>query len=816
MQEEVEVYPYRRLHRQHSDTSERKTKPAKSFRGPGLHWPNPGQAFVKLASLQEIMLLALGFFVSRGIIMEELVPMAPAFYAAAVFTNRQRKVPLLIAMALGLFTILVGSAYWYSILVLFVLALAIGRVGRTIQTRWYFVPAMVFVANMSVKSLALLAEQPTLYQSLILIFESVFTAGLSGAFLIPLQNLGKKGPIARNLEEIICAAVVGMALIMGISDLHVGFFSVGGIASRLVIMLLALQGGAALGAASGVAVGIIPSISTIIVPSVIGTYAFSGLLAGLMRNWGKIGVATGAFLGNLMLSLYIIDARDLTKMLLETAVALAFLFGIPARCLDIAGRKVLLNAGGTAADDRARYQELVARKLQDLGELFKELSRAFREISTEMDSHKQERLGSIFHSVTTKVCGNCPVFAVCWQTEVYNTYQQILDLFAAVEIKGKIGPEDIPAEIRKRCVRTKELAITVNCLFDTYRLDSFWRNKVEEAKGLVAAQLLGVSGIMGNLAQEIRFNAGLQEELENRLQAELLELGLAVERVEVVEAAEGNLEIYVYKEPCTGKMECNTLMVPLVSHIFNQAYGADRSGCALKSGELVCCCKLVPKTSYQVTTGVAQQRQEGTMVCGDCHSILHIKGGKLAVALSDGMGAGARAARESSVSLALLNALLSNGFDKDLALKTINSTLTLRSQSETFATVDLVLLDTYTGEAEFVKIGAPPSFLKRGAQVGVVKSTNVPIGILQKIEIESVIKHLRPGDILVMVTDGILDVLSGAENKEELFCSILRDIRAGEAQELAELLLLQALAMSEERSPGDDMTVLVVSLDKWE
>ena len=90
------------------------------------------------------------------------------------------------------------------------------------------------------------------------------------------------------------------------------------------------------------------------------------------------------------------------------------------------------------------------------------------------------------------------------------------------------------------------------------------------------------------------------------------------------------------------------------------------------------------------------------------------------------MGSGPRAAMESGTTISLLRHLLDSGFGQDLAVKTVNSILILRSPGESFATVDLAVINLYTAQADFVKFGAVPGFIIHGGQGGQVRAAALP------------------------------------------------------------------------------------------
>ena len=65
--------------------------------------------------------------------------------------------------------------------------------------------------------------------------------------------------------------------------------------------------------------------------------------------------------------------------------------------------------------------------------------------------------------------------------------------------------------------------------------------------------------------------------------------------------------------------------------------------------------------------------------------------------LSDGMGTGEKAAQASSATVAVLEQLMEAGFRKEVAIKTVNSILVTKSSKEIFSTMDLSIIDLYTG-----------------------------------------------------------------------------------------------------------------------
>lgn len=214
---------------------------------------------------------------------------------------------------------------------------------------------------------------------------------------------------------------------------------------------------------------------------------------------------------------------------------------------------------------------------------------------------------------------------------------------------------------------------------------------------------------------------------------------------------------------------------------------------------------------FRVASGVARLPKRGSHVSGDSFLGEALGADRYLLALSDGMGVGRDASVESKQCVRLLHEILRAGFATEVAVKTVNSALLLHAPDESFATVDLALLDLGTGRAEFVKVGAAPSFVKRGSDVTVVKMASVPVGIINQVDVEPEFRVLHPGDIIVMITDGIWDVSALEHDKERWILQHLAREISSDPEEIAESLLARAVELMP--NAGDDMTVLVARID---
>jgi stage II sporulation protein E len=218
---------------------------------------------------------------------------------------------------------------------------------------------------------------------------------------------------------------------------------------------------------------------------------------------------------------------------------------------------------------------------------------------------------------------------------------------------------------------------------------------------------------------------------------------------------------------------------------------------------------------FALQIGLARVAKGGSWLSGDSYRMMELPHGKIALALSDGMGFGAHAQAHSSAALQLLAQWLTAGEAEAMALRAVNASLAARTRTDMYATVDLVIMDSYDGRTTWIKSGCTPSYIIRGSDVRIVVAHNLPVGILSDIDIEPVQMCVQDADMIVMMTDGVCDDKEGLVGKagqhQRSIAHVLRFMCAKQPQEIADALIDEAIAACG-GSIGDDMTVVVAKV----
>jgi stage II sporulation protein E len=299
------------------------------------------------------------------------------------------------------------------------------------------------------------------------------------------------------------------------------------------------------------------------------------------------------------------------------------------------------------------------------------------------------------------------------------------------------------------------------------------------------------------------------EHLEKKIRTRFAKIGLKILTTVFLVTEDGRYEIHVTTKAQKGQCITTKELAQIISECCGRTMvlgKEERSVLGTEFSTITC----VEGPVYHTIQGVAKIGKGCRKISGDSFSMIDLPGGKQGVILSDGMGAGEIAYRESVMVVELLEELLNAGFPKETALQMLNTALVMGREEVRFSTIDMSVFDLYNGKCEFLKAGASMSFIKRADKVECIKSTSLPIGVVSQLEVDTQEYNLEDGDVVIMVTDGVLDALP-VDEQEFLIRMIIEGTNKNNPKEIAQHILEQVLECSGE-VPLDDMTVLAVGI----
>ena len=620
---------------------------------------------------------------------------------------------------------------------------------------------------------------------------------LSGTLCYFAFHGGRALLSGRKLSD--CSPVVTMSLILLGLTLLAGLcqiqFSPLNLGCLLVCLLLAAVGQRR-GAYSAVSAGICCAAAMTLSDS---SLAMSGAVYAAAAFWSGHFAGAGRIRHGLLYLLIGLSGILLTEsgepalqgalnLLMGTALYLL----LPERALTLIPR--IREKPRQQPPDYTR----AAARLRFSAETLEDIRSAVEAVSRKLYASGICSMESVYDCTADRVCRKCGLKLFCWET----AYSQTMDAFQrftpVLKQKGFAEKEDLPAYFAGKCPKSAELLRSVNSYYQEYTSREAASRRVLEAKQVASEQLSGVADLLMTLGQELADVRQSDGKAAEQVRELLLQLGEEPEEVWCLVDRFDRMRVEVcQKNPmkADGAQAARELSV-----LLERPFAPPEAVTAGGETRITFC----EKARLTVELGVCQINAGSNQISGDCCDHFTDGRGYFHLVLSDGMGSGGRAAVDSIMACSLVLKLIKAGFGFDAALRLINSALLCKAGDETLATLDIGCIDLYTGKTEFLKAGAAPTFLCREGRTVTVGGQSLPVGILQGITYDRRTVRLRPGDLVVMLTDGAMAVSESWMKEEIALCA------NGTADHIAKRMA--AAARHQNGEPGDDITVAALKI----
>jgi sigma-B regulation protein RsbU (phosphoserine phosphatase) len=133
---------------------------------------------------------------------------------------------------------------------------------------------------------------------------------------------------------------------------------------------------------------------------------------------------------------------------------------------------------------------------------------------------------------------------------------------------------------------------------------------------------------------------------------------------------------------------------------------------------------------------------------------------QMVVAFGDSSGKGAAAALYGAVVGGLLRTLAPRRPGPADLMRALNDKLVERKVEARYVTLLLMLWQPHLREFRIANAGGIPPIICRDGQIIAIKAEGVPLGLLPDREYEEVVLPVKPGDTIVLCSDGVTDHLS--------------------------------------------------------
>lgn len=759
-----------------------------------------------------VFLCVIGFLLGRAVIIDNLGPFGIAYFIY-MCTHKKYKMPVFFSISAGIILSHSGPHALRYIITLFFINFISSFISKYDDNIFRVSIIGFFITSISGMTYSLVTEL-YMYDILVSIIE-----GLAVSSLIYIYSYGipliLKRSIRRTIssEETIALSIIIALSITGISNISLFDVSLKNVLSFLVIIVVAYQAGPALGSASGITIGIITTMNTVSSPVYIGIYGFSGLLAGLFRKVSKYATTIGFIMGWSVITIYTRGSSELVLTLREITISSLIFLMIPDEKLKYIEKftKGILGSEESSVNYINRVKEIMNTRLKDVYKAYEEVGATFDKVREKDKVLDQRDIASVIDMVTHDVCSDCPMKRGCWNLKFTKTYNMFTNILNHLEEDGRIDNNYVKAQFERDCMKFDDVIKGCNHYFDLFMLNYKWNKKLCETRKLVSSQIKSIAYSIENVSNEINNSMDFDMDMENNIIVELDKENVKVDKISYIKN-DDNFEINIQKSNCYSGDLCEKKLISAVSRAVGQEVSAYKMGC--RSMNNICNIRLVNFKKYVAKTDVSYLSKDGNIISGDNYTYMEMSDGKYMIVLSDGMGKGEKASEESALTIEILEKMIEAKIDEKISIETINNMLMLKSSDEIFSTLDLNIIDLNNGNLESVKMGACPSFIKRkNGGVEVISSSSLPVGIVSEIKIDRERRNVREGDIIITVSDGIIDAGKDKNLGENWLYTVIEKMDKKSTKEIAKHILDESLELVDGKAQ-DDMTVMITKIWK--
>ncbi len=543
--------------------------------------------------------------------------------------------------------------------------------------------------------------------------------------------------------------------------------------------------------------GLVSALGKGIVDTSCVSYAFSGLAAGMAGGYGAIPGCSAFIFANALITAL---ANGSTEVLIN-------IYDIFLSCIiySLIPEKILSRITGFGArdervrtiEDERRYSNFV---LANTKKILSSLSLRMDALEAKRSKGNEAEI-KFYERVARRVCTGCGMKRLCWSRDLQKTCNHLGQTLSEYNKTGIFHPELMP----ENCLRPKDLGQAFLNLTDIYRSDIIWANKLSEirlsAKSQMNAFLKLLNATTRFIGKERSFDRALSDDIERKLEKGNIKCSNTV----VIRDEDGSPTVITHLEGCGGFALCENGAADIVSSCCGvEMVRAGKRDCKN------CNIKYVAAPKNKMSFAVSKKSRDKKKTSGDCAAYRVIDKNITAAVLCDGMGFGENAALEAKGAAETLLDLIEAGIDGEEAVKIVNGLL-LPTGEVTFSAMDLCLYDSSAMTTKIIKCGSAASFTKSGDRVDALYSKTMPLGSFVQEDIETFTLSASEGDIIIMISDGVLGSAVEGAMKDAWLLNELESFKGNDISHLSDLIVQKALEKCG-KDPRDDITVLSATI----
>ncbi len=629
--------------------------------------------------------------------------------------------------------------------------------------------------------------------------EALLAAGAAYFFDRTFKIFANKKSYAFSQQELVCVSISISIVTLSLAGIVIGGVSIGQALAVAMILTGSYCMGVSGGSISGIAAGVVFSMPSFGITYISGAYAFGGMISGFCAQFGKIGVCTAFLFANTLVSFQSGDPARIISGLYESIIGIVIFLALPKSFFN----RVQLSSPSFLKESKITgLKSAVIQRLNFAARSLSSVSGFVGIISEKLTKIHSPNIKDVCMKPVYATCTNCGLRGLCWDKEHQNTNKNFENIINLVSSGKNVSHTNFSEDFLKRCNKADILVNVIKNSYKEFLSAQTATKRMSELRKVVSEQFDGMGCLLEDIADQFESYQSFDEEQAFKVQDRLKSLGITPQSVTCKYNSTGRLSVEIESKTKDidkfgnkttkeiSKICGRTLDKPNISVIDN-----------------MCRVQISEKTNFDVDLGISQHVCNNGKFCGDNYSYFKDGDGNFNVIISDGMGTGGKAAVEGAMASELMSDLIKSGISFNCAIKLVNSALLVKSEDESLATIDVMTLNLFNGEARFLKAGSPITFIRKNGKVRKVDISSLPIGILNEVAFSSGYCNLEDGDWILMLSDGATDIDDGWI--EEIFGSW----KDNDAKKLSQYIVSESVKRRKQ-SHDDDITAVAVRFFK--
>lgn len=397
-------------------------------------------------------------------------------------------------------------------------------------------------------------------------------------------------------------------------------------------------------------------------------------------------------------------------------------------------------------NEKSEREYIIFRQLEKMEHLFLWLSRCYYQEDIPVIEWKNKRAEELLTETEKHYCGKCSKIEMCHEKKK-----------RALLEKGELESNDVISYFT--CHRGETMLRNVNQLYQ----NEMQQLRMKQQKMLQQKFFMSQYKAAAEMIRDC-MNQWEHEYVNIDIVKKARQYGLEI-RQYFQKDHSNPIEFYVLLKTKKGEKTARE-----IAGIFSEILGKKirpKMQCRSVAGNRFVWMEFQEEPRFYILSKGIRIPCKGQSVCGDQFTLTQMKDHCFAAVICDGLGTGTMPEKESRNVIELFENLLESDISEESAVEMVKASMFFSPFHERYVTLDCMLIDLYTGIGKIVKLGSTETFIIRGQVIDTVAGSDPPIGACFDRKTPFIRKKLNHGDIIVMVSDGVIDEFGGKKEFAE-------------------------------------------------